>query len=49
MQEKFVREGALLQKLNHKYIVKCIDVFDENNTSYYVMEFAAGISLREYL
>ena len=48
-KKKFIREGALLQKLNHKHIVKCIDVFDENNTSYYVMEFANGVCLRDYL
>lgn len=48
-KKKFVREGVLLQKLNHKHIVKCIDVFDENNTSYYVTEFANGVRLRDYL
>ena len=48
-KKKFIREGALLQKLNHKHIVKCIDVFDENNTSYYVTEFANGVCLRDYL
>ena len=48
-KKKFVREGVLLQKLDHKHIVKCIDVFDENNTSYYVTEFAAGIPLRDYI
>ena len=48
-KKKFVREGKLLQKLNHKYIVKCIDVFDENNTSYYVTKLAAGVCLRDYL
>ena len=48
-KKKFVREGKLLQKLNHKYIVKCIDVFDENNTSYYVTELAAGVCLRDYV
>ena len=47
--KKIVREGELLQKLNHPHIVKCTDVFDENNTSYYVTEFATGVSLRDYL
>lgn len=48
-KRKFIREAALLQKLEHKHIVKCIDVFDENNTSYYVTEFANGVRLRDYL
>ena len=48
-KKNFVREGKLLQKLNHKYIVKCIDVFDENNTSYNVTELAAGVCLRDYV
>lgn len=48
-RKKFIKEGILLQKLDHKHIVKSIDVFDENNTSYYVTEFASGVSLRDYI
>lgn len=38
-----------MQKLNHPHVVQCTDVFDENNTSYYVTEFATAVSLRDYL
>lgn len=45
--KRFLQEG-LLSELNHKYIVKCLDIFEENNTVYYVTKFAEGVNLRDY-
>ena len=36
---KFRREAENLAKLHHPNIVKVLEVFDENNTTYYVMEY----------
>lgn len=44
-QEKFRKEARRLRKLTNPHIVKVHDLFDENNTSYYVMDFVEGESL----
>lgn len=46
---KFQREAANLSKLHHPNIVKVLEVFDENNTTYYVMEFIDGETIDEYI
>ena len=46
-QEKFRKEARRLRKLDNKHIVKVRDLFDENGTSYYVMDFIDGESLSE--
>lgn len=48
LKVRFLQEGKLLSELNHKYIVKCLDIFEENNTVYYVTKFAEGVNLRDY-
>ena len=48
-RQKFRKEAENLAKLHHPNIVKVIEVFDENNTTYYVMEYIAGGSLDEYI
>lgn len=48
-RKKFRKEAENLSKLNHEGIVKVIDVFDENNTTYYVMEFLDGLNLDDYV
>ena len=48
LKERFLQEGKLLSELNHKYIVRCIDVFEESNTAYYVTRFADGVNLQNY-
>lgn len=48
-QKKFRKEAENLAKLSHPNIVKVFDVFDENNTTYYVMEFLEGVNLDEYI
>ncbi|MDD6783787.1 MAG: bifunctional serine/threonine-protein kinase/formylglycine-generating enzyme family protein [Prevotellaceae bacterium] len=44
-REKFLKEARHIAKFNHPNIVRVIDVFDENATSYYVMDFVEGESL----
>lgn len=48
-RKKFKKEAENLAKLHHPNIVKVIEVFDENNTTYYVMEYVEGGSLDDYI
>lgn len=48
-RKKFKKEAKNLSKLSHSNIVKVVDVFDENNTTYYVMEFIEGKNLDDYI
>ena len=44
-QEKFRKEARRIRKLNNPHIITVHDLFDENGTSYYVMDFVEGESL----
>jgi len=46
-REKFLEEARTLATLEHPGIVKIIDVFEENNTSYIVMSFIEGCTLQK--
>ena len=46
-RQKFIKEARALAALNHKHIVRIIDIFEENNTAYYVMEYVGGGSLSD--
>lgn len=46
-KKKFLKEARNIAKLNHPHIVHVIDVFEENDTAYYVMEYAEGGSLEQ--
>ena len=46
-REKFKKEARRLRKLKNKHIVKVHDLFEENGTAYYVMDFIDGESLAE--
>ena len=48
-RRKFRVEAENLFHLKHPNIVKVYDVFDENNTTYYVMEYVEGQNLDEYI
>lgn len=48
-RKKFLKEARNIAKLKHPNIVKVIDVFEENGTAYYVMEYATGGSLADKL
>lgn len=46
-KQKFLKEAKTIAKLNHQHIIRIIDVFQENNTAYYVMEYIDGESLAD--
>lgn len=46
-REKFKKEARRLRKLKNEHIVKVHDLFDENGTTYYVMDYIDGESLAE--
>ena len=46
-RKKFVKEAQILARLDHPGIVGVSDVFEENGTVYYVMEYVEGESLSE--
>lgn len=48
-RKKFRKEAENLSKLAHPNIVEVFDVFDENNTTYYVMKFLEGQNLDDYV
>ena len=47
-RNKFRKEAQRLQSLSSDHIVKVYDYFDENGTSYYVMEHIDGSSLDQW-
>ena len=46
-KQKFVKEARTIFKLPHPNIVRILDVFEENGTAYYVMDYIEGESLSE--
>ena len=48
-RRKFRREAENLARLHHAGIVKVLEIFDENNTTYYVMEYIEGENLDKYI
>lgn len=45
LKKKFIDEAKALCKLQHPGIVRVFDVFEENGTAYYVMDYVDGLSL----
>ena len=48
-KEKFKKEALRLRKLNNPHIVQVHDMFEENGTAYYIMDFIDGQSVSERL
>lgn len=46
-RQKFKREAECLSRLHHPNIVRVVEVFEANDTVYYVMEFLEGGSLEQ--
>lgn len=42
---KFLKEARVISKLHHDHIVQIHDIFEENGTAYYVMDYIKGQSL----
>lgn len=47
LKEFFLDDAEALFQLRHPNIARVVDVFEENNTAYYVMEYVEGSSLFE--
>lgn len=47
LKAKFIKEAKNISKLNHRNIITIHDIFQENDTAYYVMEFIDGSSLSQ--
>ena len=47
LKSRFLKEAKNIAKLDYPGIVKIHDVFEENNTAYYVMDYIEGISLAD--
>lgn len=48
-RNKFVKEAQNIANLKHNNIIRIHDVFEENNTAYYVMEYLDCGSLSDYV
>lgn len=48
-RDKFFKEALMIAGLDHPNIVKIHDVFEENGTAYYSMEYIIGGSLKELI
>ena len=44
-KEQFIKEAQIIATLKHPNIIPIFDVFEENNTAYYAMEYIEGESL----
>ena len=44
-RQKFLKEARLIASFDHSNIIRIHDVFEENGTAYYVMEYLEGESL----
>lgn len=49
LKAKFIKEAKNISKLNHRNIITIHDIFQENETAYYVMEFVEGASLSQII
>ena len=48
-KRRFVKEATMLASLDHPHIVPVTEVFEENNTVYYVMQYLDGGSLKKWV
>ncbi len=46
-RQKFIKEAQTIARLNHPHIIRIYDIFEENGTAYYVMEYHNNGSLSE--
>ncbi|MBD5324842.1 MAG: serine/threonine protein kinase [Bacteroides sp.] len=47
LRDRFIKEAKNIAKLDHPGIVKIHDIFEENSTAYYVMDYIEGENLNE--
>ena len=46
---KFIKEAQIIARFNHPGIVRVTDIFEENGTVYYVMDYVEGENLDEII
>ena len=44
---KFIKEAKSIARQHHEGIIKILDIFEENGTAYYVMDYIEGQSLKQ--
>ena len=49
LKDKFRKEAKRLSAINDEHVVRVFDLFDDNNTVYYVMDLIKGKTLEELL
>lgn len=49
LRAKFIKEAKNIAKLRHRNIISIQDIFEENGTAYYVMDFVEGMSLKDII
>ena len=47
LKARFIKEAKNISKLDHPGIIKIHDMFEENNTAYYVMDYIEGENLND--
>ena len=47
LKDRFLKEARNITRLNHPGIIRIHDIFEENNTAYYVMDYIEGESLND--
>ncbi len=48
-KRSFIKEAKRIAGLSHPYIVHVLEIFEENNTVYYVMQYIRGGSIKEFI
>ena len=48
-RKKFMKEARTIARLEHPNVIAIYDVFEENGTAYYVMEYIEGESLQNVI
>lgn len=46
-RQKFLKEAQVIASLKNEHIIQIYDIFEENDTAYYVMEYIDGGSLKD--
>ncbi len=47
LRKKFIEEARAVFQMHHQHIVRVLDIFEENGTAYYAMDYIDGQSLHE--
>lgn len=47
--KKFIREAQTISSLDNEFILSIHDIFEENNTAYYVMDYIDGMNLHDFV